>query len=141
MRAKLREVAEAANFDPKAALIESLGIGIDSIEIFHNQVLCATHLGPDKSPGGILYTEKTLAEGRFQGKIFLVLKMGPLAFKDDALAKFGGVIVKEGDWVIARPSDGFEMFSVDATKSAGTCCRLFDDTSIKGRVTDPALVY
>jgi hypothetical protein len=141
MRAKLREVAEAANFDPKAALIESLGTGINSIEMFLGQVLCATYIEPAMTPGGIIRPDRTLAENRFQGKIFLVLKMGPLAFKDDAISKFGGVVVKEGDWVVANPSDGYELFSVDDSRSAGTCCRIFEDACIKGRIADPALIY
>lgn len=141
MRAKLREVAEAAAFDPKQALIESLGEGIHEIEIFHSQVLCATYIEPDKTPGGIIKPDRTLAENRFQGKCALVLKLGPNAFKDDRIASFGGVTIKEGDWVIAYPSDGRELFSVDATRGAGTCCRLFEDVNIKGRVSDPALIY
>lgn len=141
MRAKLREVAEAASIDPKKALIESLGIGLDKIEIFHNQVLCATYIGPDRTPGGIILADRTLAENRYQGKIFLVIKLGPLAFKDDAIAKFGGIEIKEGDWVIARPSDGLEWFSADSSGTAGTCCRIFEDVNIKGRVSDPALIY
>lgn len=141
MRAKLREVAEAAAFDPKKALIESLGDGINAIEVFHNQVMVATYIEPDKTPGGIIKPDRTLVENRFQGKCALVLKCGPLAFKDDAVAKFGGITVKPGDWVIAYPSDGRELFSVDASGSAGTCCRIFEDVNIKGRVSDPAAIY
>lgn len=141
MRAKLREVAQAASRDPKQALIDSLGNGIDAIEIFHNQVMVATYIEPEKTAGGIIKPDRTLAENRFQGKCALVLKLGPLAFKDDNIAKFGGVTIKEGDWVIAYPSDGRELFSVDASGSAGTCCRIFEDVNIKGRVSDPALIY
>jgi co-chaperonin GroES (HSP10) len=141
MRAKLREVAEAAMFDPKKALMDSLGASLQAIEIFHNQVLVATYIEPEMTPGGIYKADRTLAENRFQGKCALVLKKGPLAFKDDAIAKFGGVEIKEGDWVIAYPSDGRELFSVDASGTAGTCCRIFEDIAIKGRVSDPALIY
>jgi co-chaperonin GroES (HSP10) len=141
MRAKLREVAAASSHDPKQALMDSLGAAIDKIEVFHNQVLCATYIEPEKTAGGIYKPDRTLAENRFQGKCALVLKKGPLAFKDDKVLQFGGVTVNEGDWVIAYPSDGRELFSVDASGSAGTCCRLFDDVNIKGRVSDPSLIY
>ena len=141
VRAKLREIAEAAQFDPKKALLDSIGSDwLDSIEIFHNQVLVATYIEPEKTRGGIIRPDRTLAENRFQGKAALVLKMGPLAFVDDNVAKFGGVTVQEGDWVFVRPSDGMEFFSVDAT-GAGTSCRLFEDVNIKARVSDPSLIY
>lgn len=146
-RLKLREVAEAAlESDPKTALLESLG-DLSGIEAFHNNVIVATYIEPPKimkGPKGepIVFhkTDKGHLEDRFQGKCFLILKMGPLAFKDDHIAKFGGIEVHEGDWVIARPSDGSEFFMVD-TAGAGTSCRMFEDTSIKGRISDPSLIY
>jgi len=141
MRAKLREVAEAASFDPKAALLDSLGGRQDGIEMFHANVLVATYIEPDRTPGGILKADRTLAENRFQGKGALVLKLGPLAFKDDSIAKFGGVNLKEGEWVMVRPSDGLELFAVDSTGRAGTSCRVFKDVDIIARLADPALVY
>jgi co-chaperonin GroES (HSP10) len=138
MRVKLREIAQQA--DPKQALLESVG-DLSGMEVFHNLVLVATYIEPEKTAGGIIRPDRTLAENRFQGKCALVLKVGPLAFQDDSIAKFGGVSVKPGDWVMVRPSDGFELYSVDASKSAGTSCRLFEDSHIKGRVSDPSTVY
>lgn len=141
MRAKLREVAEAASIDPKKALLDSLGDRHLGIEMFHSNVLVATYIEPDKTPGGIIKPDRTLAENRFQGKGALVLRLGPLAFKDDNIAKFGGVTLKEGDWVMVRPSDGLELFAVDASGGAGTSCRVFEDVNIIARLDDPALVY
>lgn len=138
-RAKLREIAEQSVDDPKEALLASLG-DISGIEIFHNLVLVATYIRPEKTAGGIYLADKTLAEDRFQGKVGLVVKKGPLAFKDDATLKFGGVDVEVGDWVFYRAGDGFEMFSVDKN-DGGTSCRLFVDVQLKGRVTDPALIW
>lgn len=140
MRAKLREVAQAATFDPKKALIDSIG-DISGIEMFHNLVLVATYIEPEKTAGGIIKPDRTLAENRFQGKCALVLKMGPLAFKDDNIAKFGGMKLNEYDWVMVRPSDGLELFTILPGTSAGTCCRIFEDINIKGRVSNPALIY
>lgn len=140
-RLKLREIAEAAHVDPKRALLDALG-DISGVEVFHSLVMVATHVRPAITAGGIHLPDKTLLEDRFQGKVGLVVKMGPLAFKDDELtrARFGGVTVSVGDWVFYRPGDGFEMYSVDPT-DGGTSCRLFDDTQIMGRVSDPALIW
>lgn len=140
MRAKLREIAAAAQFDPKKALLDSVG-DVSGIEVLHNLILVATYIEPEITPGGIIKPDRTLSENRFQGKGALVLALGPLAFKDDGVAKFGGVTIKVGDWVMVRPSDGLELFKVDATGSAGTSCRLFEDIHIKARIADPALIY
>jgi hypothetical protein len=147
VRVKLREISEASVKDPRQALIDAVG-DTSGIEVFHNLVLIATYVAPPKilkGPQGedvpFYLTDRGQQEDRFQGKCGLVLKMGPLAFKDDGVVKFGGVDLKVGDWVLVRPSDGLEMFKVDATKMAGTSCRLFEDAHIKGRLADPALVW
>ena len=111
-------------------------------EIFHNLVLVATYVPPEKI-GSIIMPDRSMAEARFQGKMGLVLKCGPLAFKDDAAAQFGGVTIEVGDWVLYRPSDGIELFIKDHMGLAndGLACRLLEDSLIKGRVTDPSLIY
>ena len=137
-RAKLREIAAQA--DPKQALLDSLG-DLSQWEVFHSQVMVATYIEPETTPGGIIKPDRTLAESRFQGKVGLVVKCGPGAFKDDNIAKFHGVSLKVGDWVFYNPADGFEMYSVEHMTSDGTCVRVFEDVKIKGRVADPSLVW
>lgn len=141
MRAKLREIAQAAMIDPEQALLDSLPAGLKHFEVFHNRVLVATYVRPETTKGNIILPDRTLAEDRFQGKIGLVIKLGPLAFKDDNIAKFGGITVAVGDWVMYRPSDGWEMFFVDENGRDGTPCRLIEDSNILGRTADPALIY
>ena len=146
VRAKLSEIADHA--DPRRALLRAVG-DVSGIEVFHNLVLVATYIKPPrkiKRDDGTEYefqwSDQTLAEDRFQGKAALVLKVGPLAFKDDAVAKFGGATVKPGDWVMVNPSNGTEFFKVDDSAAAtGTSCRLFEDVHIKARIADPALIY
>src|SRR6266700_6513322 len=127
MRAKLVEIAAQSASNPKKAITDQLH-NVDEIEVFHNLVLVATYIQPDQTKGGVFLPNNTLAEDRFQGKCALVLKLGPLAFKDDKVAKFGGVKVEVGDWVVVRPSDGFELYNADKSGSAGVSCRLFEDT-------------
>ncbi|SRR5258708_7460660 len=140
MRVNLRDIAQAAQRDPKQALLDAVG-DLADIEVFHNLVLVATYIEPEKTAGGIILTDKTLAEGRFQGKAALVLKRGPLAFVDDGHIKFGGVTVEPGDWVLVRPSEGLEMFKGAAGAREGASVRLFEDSHIKGRVKDPSAIY
>jgi co-chaperonin GroES (HSP10) len=136
--AKLREIAARSGDDPKRSILDQLP-DISDLEIFHNQVMVATYIRPERTAGGIYIPDKTLAEDRFQGKVGLVLKLGPLAFVDDSIAKFGEVKLAVGDWVFFRPADGMEFFSKD--KTGGVPCRVFEDTQIKGRVADPALLW
>src|SRR5256885_210970 len=114
MRAKLREIAIATQADPRKALLDSVG-DVSGFNLFGPRVLVATYVRPERTRGGIILADRTLAEDRFQGKVGLVLGTGPLAFQDDNIAKFGGRKAEPGNWVVYRASDGFEMFFVDAT--------------------------
>ena len=147
MRANLRAISEAAAHDPAKALRDAAG-DLSEIEVFHNLVLAATYIAParnitrnDGSKTQLILPDKSLAEDRFQGKAFLVLQVGPTAFQDASGITFGGKSVKVGDWIIARPSDGFELFKGDAGAKEGASVRLFEDIHIKGRVSDPTVIY
>ncbi len=147
MRANLRAISEAAAHDPAKALRDAAG-DLSEIEVFHNLVLVATYIAParnitrnDGSKAQLILPDRSLAEDRFQGKIFLVLQVGPTAFKDAPGVTFGGKSVQPGDWILARPSDGFELFKGDAGAKEGASVRLFEDVHIKGRVSDPTVVY
>lgn len=138
MRAMLRELSQGD--DPKQTLLDAIG-DISGCQILHNLVLACTYIEPEKTKGGIIRPDRTQGENRFQGKAFLVLQMGPLAFVDDSIAKFGGIKIEPGDWVFARPSDGWEMFFVHKDGNKGIPCRVFEDTHIKARIADPAMIY
>lgn len=137
---KLREIAEQSGSDPRGALMRAVG-DVSGYEPFHNLILVATYVAPEKTKGGIIRVDRTLAEDRFQGKVGLVLKVGPIAFTDDNSTKFGGVKVKPGEWVTYRASDGMEMFFVDPNGRDGTPCRVLEDVHIKGRLDDPSMIY
>jgi co-chaperonin GroES (HSP10) len=108
---------------------------VSKIEVMHNQILVGIYIRPEKTSGGIFLTEKTLDEDKWQGKVGLVLKTGPMAFQNEGNTDFHGQSVNEGDWVIYRVSDGF---SIDVN---GVHCRLIEDVHIKGRVADPSVIY
>jgi len=140
MRVNLRDLAAAAEHDPADALLEALG-DLSDYEPFHNLVLIATYMPPEKI-GSIIVTDRSLEENRFQGKSGLVLKWGPTAFKDDSATKFGGTKVACGDWIVFRPSDAWEVFFRDRRKTnEGISVRFIEDIFIKGRVKDPSLIY
>lgn len=137
---RLRELAAASREDAAGSLKSAVG-DLSGFEPFHNLVLVATYIRPETTTGGIIRPDRNLAEDRFQGKVGLVLKVGPIAFKDDNVNKFGGLTVQEGDWVLYRASDGHEMFFVDRNGRDGTPCRLLEDVHIKARLREPELVF
>lgn len=143
---KLAEIAEKVGrgVDPAEAILVTIEPSyLRDYEPFHNLLLVATYVRSDKSVGGvILGGARTRDEDRFQGGTGLVLKVGPAAFKDDAVNKFYGLTVKPGDWVHYRASDAREFFFVDPkTGMDGTSVRLIEDVHIKGRVKEPESVY
>jgi len=120
--------------DPKTELLNEVG-NIKEVEIFNNQILCAIYIRPQKTKSGIILTEKYVDEDKYQGKVGLVLKMGPEAFVDDSGKWFKNMKIKVGDWVVFRPSDGWSV-SIN-----GKSCRILDDVAIRGRVQSPDIIW
>lgn len=120
--------------DAKEGVLKAVG-DISDIEVFHNQILLGTYVRPEKTRGGIILTNSTLKEDEYQGKVFLVLKIGPTAFKSDDEVDFAGQSIKEGDWVVVRPGDAWQM------NINGTPCRIASDRAIRMRVTNPEVVF
>lgn len=116
--------------DPKQALQAEVG-DISDFEVFHNEVVVAVYLRPEKTAGGIILTDMNRDEDRYQSKVGLVVKTGPDAFEDDSGKWFKGVQVKVGDWVWFKPSDGF---NITVNK---VLCRALKDTHIRGTVAHP----
>lgn len=120
--------------DPKSELIEKIG-DLSKVELFNNQVLVAVYIRPEKTKGGIILAGQTRDEDKFQGKVGLVVKMGPQAFVDYDNKWFAGVNVSEDDWVFFRTSDGWSITINDVL------CRILDDTNVRGKIAHPDQVW
>ena len=120
--------------DPRAAIKKEIG-NLDHIEVFNNQVLCAVYIRPEKTKSGIILPGQTRDEDKIQGKVGLVVKMGPQAFVDPDNQWFDGVKIENDEWVFFRPSDGWSV------TINGVLCRILDDTNIRGRVQNPDEVW
>ena len=127
-------IAMSHEVDPKEALLTELG-DIGKIELLNTNVLVAVYIRPEKTKGGIIMTSKARDEDRYQSKVGLIVKAGPTAFVESDGKWFNGLDLKVGDWVIFRPSDGWNI-TVN-----GVLCRMFDDAIIKGRIPHPDSVY
>ncbi len=60
--------------------------------------------GDVRTQGGLIIpdtgTMSVMGNDKWQGKVGLVMAMGPIAFKDDATHKWGDVRPEVGDWVM-----------------------------------------
>lgn len=120
--------------DPAKFIHNEIG-NIDDIEIFHNQVLVAIYIRPEQTKGGILLPGQTRDEDKYQGKVGLVIKKGNEAFVDDTGKWFRGVNIDLDDWIVFRPSEGWQI------TVHGVLCRILSDTDIRGRIPAPDSVW
>lgn len=120
--------------DPKQEIVDSVG-DISNFELFNMQVLVGIYIRPQKTKSGIILTDRTIDEDKYQGKVGIVLKTGPSAFVDETGKWFDGNTISVGDWVVFRPSDGW------AVSVNGYSCRILDDLSIKARINQPDMIW
>lgn len=120
--------------DPKQKLISDLG-DLSNIEIFNNQILVAVYIRPTKTKSGIYLSDKTVDEDRYQGKVGLLVKMGPAAFQDDSGQWFNNESFSMHDWLVFRPSDGWSI------TINGVLCRMLSDTQVKMRISTPDVAW
>lgn len=98
--------------EAKREILQSIG-SLDGIEVLQADVLVACYVRPQKSDKGFFITTKAQYEDVYMGKVVLILKCGPDAFKGDESymkARFGAAAApKAGDWCVVRPTDGVAM--------------------------------
>jgi co-chaperonin GroES (HSP10) len=119
--------------EPKEKLFDELG-DLSGLDIFNNQVLVAVYKRPEKTRGGLFLPDNVRDEDNYQGKVGLVVKLGPQAFVSTPEWTFTTPIYV-GNWVILRPSDGWSI------NVNGVLCRMLVDTSVKGWIASPDFVY
>lgn len=121
-------------------IMEGAGPLLPKIEIFHNQVLVAIFMAGDMTSGGIILPDSVKAEDQWQGKVGLVLKKGPTAFVNDRNNDFSGQNVEVGEWVVYRVNEAIAI-DLQITRSDRIHCRLVQDIHIRGRVSDPTVIW
>jgi co-chaperonin GroES (HSP10) len=127
-------IAMLHELDPREKLLAEIG-DLSKFEIFNTGVLVAVYIRPEKTKGGFILTDKTRDEDRYQSKVGLVVKTGPRAFVEDDGKWFDGLNIGVGDWLVFRPSDGWNI------TVHGVLCRFFSDDSFKWRIPHPDEVY
>lgn len=122
------------DIDPAETIRKEMG-DISDIEIFHNQVLVAVYIRPEKTKSGLYLSAQTREEDKYQGKVGLIIKKGADAFVDESGKWFKGVNLDVGNWIYFRPSDGWQI------TVHGQLCRILDDTDVRGRIPQPDTVW
>lgn len=128
--------------DPKKTILEEVG-DISLFELYNVQVLVGVYQRPEKTKGGIILTQNYRDEDNYQGKVGLILKIGPKAFDETAVEWFDGKKLAVGDWVVFRPSDGWActITGAGSKEGKGKLCRIINDTLIKARIPHPDMVW
>ena len=125
-------VAMLHKIDPRTEIIEKFGKVLDGFESLNNEVLIATYLRPETTKGDIILTPKVLGEDVFQGKVGLVVKVGPSC-------DFPTVPIALHDWVMIKSSDGLAMEILSGNDKIP--CRLAMDKYVRVKLADPQLVW
>jgi co-chaperonin GroES (HSP10) len=116
--------------------------GLPDIEVFHHHILVAKYIRTTVGTSGrIIAASQTQKEDEYQGKVGLVIKIGPGAFLDDGAVTFRGISVKPDDWVLYRNSDGWDMDYVVPGESEKIHLRWLEDAHIKGRAQNPDSIW
>jgi co-chaperonin GroES (HSP10) len=130
-RRAIDDVSNSEN--PFEEILKKVG-DLSSIDVMYNMVLLATYVKPGKTKGGIILTDQTKEEDIWQGKVGVVLKLGPDAFQDDNDMSFNGQTAEVGEWVVFKVGDAWQVQVRDWP------CRLVRDSSIRMKVSDPSII-
>lgn len=129
-----RSLGEAASSgDLKGSILKAIG-DLDDVDIMFNMVLVACYVRSNKTKGGIILTDQAIDEDVYQGKVGLVVKLGPNAFESDDEFDFHGQTAQIGEWVVHKVGDAWPV------QVGEWPCRLVRDSSIRMKVKDPAKV-
>lgn len=127
--------------DHAADIFAKIG-DLDDFEVNFGYLLVAKYIREDVGTSGVLIAaEQTKLEDKWQGKVGLVLKIGPLAFKSDANRDFGGASAKIGEWLYYSSSDGRDVDIRCLDGLNVTHCRLLHDAEIIGKVRYPDRIW
>jgi len=133
-RQAIDDVSKIADLAERKAAIKAKVGTLDGVDVLFNRILVATYVRSNMTRGGIILTGNNLEEDVWQGKVGLVLKVGPDAFKDDDSFSFYGQSADIGEWIVFKPGDGYQVGIGDWP------CRMVRDTAVLMKVKNPAII-
>ncbi len=130
-------VAMLHEVDPKEEIISKLGDILDGFEILNNEVLLVIYRRPKTTRGGIVLTDRVLDEDKYQGKVGLIVKVGPSC---DFPTVPPNTPIGLHDWVMIKASDSFAL-DLLGPDNKEIPCRLVMDKFVRVKITNPGLVW
>jgi co-chaperonin GroES (HSP10) len=121
--------------DPKEAIWNDVGRHVGAMRVMGARILVAVYVPPEKTKSGLYLTSKSRDEANYQGKVGLVLKLGPLAFQEDPTHRFGPDTPKPGDWVVFSVGETF-AFELGERR-----CRCVEDVDVQMIVQQPDSIW
>lgn len=130
-------IAMLHEVDPKQEILAEVKPYLADVEPLGTDVLLAMYIRPEKTKSGLYLPENKGArhEDQYQGKVGLVLKMGPAAFREDDSHVWGGRVPQVGDWIAVNVGD---TWSCELGKRR---CRIVEDVHCKLIVQRPDIIY
>jgi hypothetical protein len=122
--------------DPADVVREAIG-DFSGLELYDYQILIGSYIRPERTEAGLIQTDTSLDEDKWQGKVGLILDIGPKAQEalEIAADRFPHKrIPKIGDWVFFKTHDGF-LLTVN-----GHECRVLEEKHLRGRVAHPDMI-
>ncbi len=119
----------------KQTIKDKLGDRADKLHPLGPRCVVAVYERPEKSKGGIYFTDTTRREDKAQSKTGLLLRTGVTAFSEDDAHDWGGQAPKIGDWVAFRVGDTVQMECGDVR------LRVIEDVDIIMVVDEPDVIY
>ncbi len=137
------EEAIAYANDPRAYILDRCKIFTSAITVDTNNILVATYFlpesvnirGPGKTTVPFVIPQMVSNEAMWQGRVGLLLAMGPMAWVSDNKVDFGGTAHKIGEWLLYDRQDGRQI-AVNRIH-----CRRLRDVDVWGATDDPYRVY
>lgn len=124
--------------DPKQELFDKYKDVINQMKLHGSSVLVAIYRRPEKTKGGIFVTGTNLDEDIWQGKVGLVLKVGPAPYDTEERKFFDCEPPQVGDWVVFKVS---EAITIGVLERKGDCRVVRDRTRILMTIEHPDLVW
>ena len=135
--------------DPYEVIMKAIELSLKNVKhLYGPRVLIATVPSPVR--GGFLVSptdteEQQRNEGRWQGKVGLILKVGSEAFKYNPrypTQLWSGPKPQIGDWVVYKTMDSWEhglKYNIDGQDYYASC-RILWDNAIAETIDDPEII-
>lgn len=130
--------------DPAKEILTELAGAHEGFHVTGVDILMAIYRRPEKTAGGVYLGDNARGEDLYQGKVGLILKVGPRVNdrNKDLHDWFGGRIPQVGDWAVVRVGDTYAFdLSSGLAASAKVPCRLVEAKQLRGLIDQPDKVW